>query len=251
MNYQFIYDQLIAKHKDSPRIKGKTHDHHIIPKSFAKVDNIEDIDGRWNRVHLPLREHFIAHLLLARIWRKHERKGLMMAKAFTAMSGQGVYNSKDYSWLKLDCSHTEEAKEKMRKPRSEETKRKLSEVAKKRTLSKETKKKIGETQKGKPKKPHSDETKKKMSESNKGKKRTEETKRKIGLVHKGKPRKPHSEEAKRKMSESAKGKVFSEEHKQKLGNVNRGRKMSDEQKQKISKSLRKNHDLREVETLNV
>lgn len=139
MDYQSIYDRLIEKHRHNKRIKGKTNDHHIIPQCFAKVDNINDIDGRWNRVHLPHREHFIAHLLLARIWRGHKTKGPMMGKAFRAMSGQGVYNSKDYSWLKLDCSHTEETKEKIGKgntgkKRSDECRLLMSEKAKSRCM---------------------------------------------------------------------------------------------------------------------
>lgn len=70
---------------------------------------------------------------------------------------------------------------------SEEEHKKSSEAAKKRYTSEEERKKTSECQKGKKRKPHSDETKKKMSESRKGKKR-----------------KPASDEIKNKISESMK-----------------------------------------------
>lgn len=56
-------------------------------------------------------------------------------------------------------------------------------------------------------------------EAQKGKKRPEETKKKISESNKGKPGRKQSEETKKKISESMKGikrKPFSEEHKRKL-----------------------------------
>ena len=67
------------------------------------------------------------------------------------------------------------------KPKSEETKKKMSEARK--NMSEETKQKIGEANKGKPK---SEETRKKISEAKKGKKFSEEHKKKIGEAQKGK-----------------------------------------------------------------
>lgn len=75
-------------------------------------------------------------------------------------------------------------------------------------------------------KPKSEETKKKISESKKGKHHTEEHKRKLSEAHKGKH---HSEEAKKKMSEVKKGenhpmygKHHTEEHKRKLSEALKG-----------------------------
>lgn len=109
-------------------------------------------------------------------------------------------------------------------------------------------------------KPKSEETKKKLSESHKGKQprlgthHSEETKKKISEKNKGKPPtmkgKHHSEEAKRKMSASQKGiprpqrvgkklKPLSEEHKRKLREANKGNKralgykFTPEQRQKL------------------
>jgi hypothetical protein len=83
---------------------------------------------------------------------------------------------------------------------SEETKRKLSESQKGKPKSEETKRKMSEAAKGKV---ISEEQKRKLSETNKGKPKSSEMKRKLSEAHKGKT---HSEETKRKMSESAKGK---------------------------------------------
>ena len=68
--------------------------------------------------------------------------------------------------------------------------------------SEETRKKISEANKGKPK---SEETKKKMSEANKGKHLSEETRKKLSEAAKGKPK---SEETKKRMSEAKKGMRF-------------------------------------------
>lgn len=174
MNYQSIYDRIIERNRNTPKVKNQTESHHIIPKSFAKLDGIEDINGSWNKVNLPLREHFICHLLLARIWKGHKAKGPKMVKAFTGMAGKDKYTSKDYSWIKSSLPYIP----------SEETRRKLSEANRKRTLSSESKIKMSESAKGKPK---SEEHKRKISEARK---------RRTGFAH--------SEETKRKMSESHK-----------------------------------------------
>ena len=63
MNYQKIYDQLIAKRQQNPISKknGYCERHHIIPKSLGGLDDDS------NKVNLTAREHYIAHLLLVKI----------------------------------------------------------------------------------------------------------------------------------------------------------------------------------------
>ena len=114
-------------------------------------------------------------------------------------------------------------------PRSEETKRKISETKKGKSLSEEHRQKISEVQKGtrtgennpmygKPAwnkdKPHPAETRRKISEAKKGKSLSEEHRRKLnGRTPWNKGRKvgndwlgrKHTEESKRKMSEAKKG----------------------------------------------
>ena len=100
--------------------------------------------------------------------------------------------------------------------------------------SEETKKKISEKHKGFK---HSEESKRKMSESQKGiknhffgKHHTEEVKLKISRIHKGKKL---SQEQKNKISKSQIGKIFSSEQRRKISIANRGKIRSDE--------ARKNH----------
>jgi hypothetical protein len=108
-------------------------------------------------------------------------------------------------------------------------------------MSKDTKRKISETKKGKK---HSEEHKKKIGEATKkqskesirrgalartGKKASEEHKRKISEALKGKESnhkgKKHSEETKRKMSEAKRN--ISEETKRKISEAAKGRKFSE------------------------
>ena len=174
MNYQAIYDHLIQKNRNTPKVKKQTNDHHIIPRSFAKIDGIEDIDGQWNRVNLPLREHFIAHLLLARIWRHDKQKGRAMAFAFRRMSNCGRYTSRNYHWLRLNYSH------------STNTRRKISDKNKGqpgpnkgRTFTDDWKTKLSMAKQGKKRKQFTKETREKMSNRAKTRIVSEETKRKI------------------------------------------------------------------------
>ena len=106
------------------------------------------------------------------------------------------------------------------KGHTEETKKKISEAHKGKTLSDETKKKISEANKGKT---FSDEHKKKLSEANKGKTHSDETKKKISEAHKGQI--PWN-----------KGKTLSEEHKKKMSEARKGKTRSDETKKKISEA---------------
>ena len=123
-------------------------------------------------------------------------------------------------------------------PMNEETKQKLSEANKGKTLSEETKQKL--------RKPKTEETKQKISEAKKGKTLSEETKRKISesnkkrLVEKGVPfkGKHQSEETKQKISDAMKGKTFSKEHKQKISEAKKGKTLSEETKQKISDAMK-------------
>ena len=87
--------------------------------------------------------------------------------------------------------------------KSEETRKKMSQVKKGKSYSEETKRRISEALKGKH---HSEETRKHLSEVRKGRILSEEHKKHISEARKGKPRKPHSEEAKRRIAEAKKGK---------------------------------------------
>lgn len=62
--------------------------HHIIPRCMGGRNNHE------NLIALSARQHFVAHLLLAKIY------GGKMIYAAKMMSGKRVYTSRKYAWLK-------------------------------------------------------------------------------------------------------------------------------------------------------
>lgn len=61
MNYQKVYDDLIAKCQKRQFVDGYKERHHITPKSLGGSNDSS------NLVDLTAREHFIAHFLLAKI----------------------------------------------------------------------------------------------------------------------------------------------------------------------------------------
>jgi hypothetical protein len=122
--------------------------------------------------------------------------------------GDGVsgYEHSEETKRKLSISRSGENNPLYGKSRSKETRRKISEGHKGKTLPKEIKRKISEAQKGKT---HSQETRRKISEGHKGKTVSEETRRKISISKSGENNpfygKSLSEETKRKISEARKG----------------------------------------------
>ena len=80
---------------------------------------------------------------------------------------------------------------------------------------------------------HSEETRRKISEANKGKTLSEEARRKISEANKGKPL---SEEHRRKIGEARKGKKHSEESRRKMSEAQKGKKHSEETRRKISEA---------------
>lgn len=99
MNYQKMYKALV----DSRKYRGVykidldyyTESHHIVPKSLGGSD------GVWNKVLLTPREHFIAHLLLVKIYPDSKE----MKQAMILMKGRGkIVNSKMFTRLRQDVA---------------------------------------------------------------------------------------------------------------------------------------------------
>lgn len=92
MNYKKIYDSLIDKRKNKePLEKQKdTHVHHIVPKCCGGGDEPE------NLVRLTLREHYIAHLLLPKIY----KYGEYHFKLICALQRMG--NSKEHNFYRYN-----------------------------------------------------------------------------------------------------------------------------------------------------
>lgn len=84
MNHRKVYESIIARAKDRAELIEEYDVHHIFPKALGGSNKKE------NLVKLYLREHFICHLLLAKIY------GGKMFKAAFMMSANFRYNSKQY-----------------------------------------------------------------------------------------------------------------------------------------------------------
>ena len=146
----------------------------------------KSIFGKNNRVVvLTAREHYIAHLLLEKIYIKrygiNHYKTHKMIYAHNIMSREKYYNSYLYECTRKRLGEIMKGnKRNLNNIHTEETKRKIGKANKGRTLSEETKRKMSEVKKGEKHpnygKPRSVETRKKISEGNKGRILTKEQK---------------------------------------------------------------------------
>lgn len=225
MNYQGHYNALIKSRLNLNRKKGDGNyyeRHHIIPKSCGGSNKKE------NLIFLTFREHYIAHLLLIKIYSGNLKKKMQYAlwkMGNDKNKPNRILSSSQYENCRLAIFSvtknrivSEETREKISKANkgrkhSEETKQKL----KNRIVSKEQREKISKANKGKI---LSEETKNKISKNNKGKLFSNETRTKLSEIGKTKI---FSEETKKRISEALKGKnnpnfnkIISEETKEKI-----------------------------------
>lgn len=93
MNYKLHYEKLIQRAKDRT-LDCYKEAHHIIPKCMNGTDN------KSNLVELTAREHFIAHILLVKIYPKEY--GLINAVNMMCVSSdnQDRIHNRMYGWLK-------------------------------------------------------------------------------------------------------------------------------------------------------
>lgn len=100
MNYQKIYNDLIEKRKEFPYIDGYSEKHHILPRCLGGSDDKD------NLVQLSAKEHYIAHLLLCKIYENDKSKFYKMIKAFIMMSTTctGYFNSNVYKLYREEFS---------------------------------------------------------------------------------------------------------------------------------------------------
>lgn len=194
---------------------GYVEKHHILPRCLGGLDNKE------NLVNLYPEEHYLAHLLLCKIYPGNQ-KLLYAAMNMTtgSMINNGKRNNKAYGWLRRQYAESmsgdnnparrnpdlqkEAAKKRIGQKRTEETKARMSAAQKGRTLTAEHRSKLSAAATSRP--PISDETRQKLKQRtpNKGmlgKTMSAETKAKMSAAQQGKTM---SEEAKAKMRVAAK-----------------------------------------------
>lgn len=156
-----------------------TENHHIVPKSFAKLLNIENINDHTNLAELSAKEHFVCHRLLTKMFQGKFKQKMAYAIHRLAYSNNGRKTD-----VYVSSRHYEQ-------------------IRKQHTLNL-----IGT---GNPMfgKLHSNHTKEKISTMAKGRKASDDTKRKMSAAHSGSNNhmfgRTHTEEARRKISEGNKG----------------------------------------------
>ena len=162
MNYQLHYDMLIARAK-TRLLTSYTENHHVVPRCLGGSND------KSNLVKLTPEEHYVAHQLLVKLNRGNPK----ISFAAIAMSSSTRYvnrtSNKIYGWLRKDYADVMSAKMKgntygkgkklsdahlniLRKPKSEDHKRKISDGNKGKT-------------KDIPRGPQSEEHKRKKGES--------------------------------------------------------------------------------------
>lgn len=184
MNYLEHYYRLV----DRARIRNWTKEdapvytelHHVVPRS-AGGDNSPD-----NLILLTAEEHFVAHLLLVKIFKGTDlyRKMVYAAHAMSMDIAGRKINNKRFGWVRREYSKSLKGK-----TFSKETRRKLSAAHTGKVVTEETRQKLRARR-------FSDETKAKMRESQLGK--------------------IHTDEAKEKMKEAWKSRVVTEETKSRM-----------------------------------
>ena len=178
MNYIRVYWSIIHNRLHN-KVDGYVEHHHIIPRSEGGNDNKSNI------VALTAREHYICHLLLAKIYNDYKMlSAVVFMQCKTKRQKRDFkFNSYLYEQIRKDFSikNSEAHKDKPAWnkgiPQSEEAKKKNSEAHKGKPsplkgkhLTAEVKAKLSAARKGKKFKPLSDEHKKAISDGNKGRK---------------------------------------------------------------------------------
>lgn len=208
MNYKKIHDKIIENRRILGKPVGYSENHHIIPESFGGSNDSS------NMIRLTAKEHFIIHRLLSKIY---PNSGMVHAiyKMACVDKHWGSYKVTSRTYDYLRAQHAKRVSE------DSEAARKKSESLKGRKQTEEHIKKRAESRKNNNSSWLSEETKRKIGESNKGKdgtwkgktlpedmikkrnatrhlnnnyKQSEETKKKISDTQKGRKLGPKSEE---------------------------------------------------------
>ena len=180
MNYQKHYDNLMKTRKAYCSFGNLEYweKHHIVPKCM-NGSNDES-----NLVLLTAREHYIAHVLLTKIFDSDTKYKMKLAMGqFTRSSGNQdrILNSRQFELCKKLVSESIKYLHSGKsKPKTPEHRRKISQaLAGRKGISRPN------TNKGKPGLPHTEETKKLLRDINLGKKRSTESCMKQSITMQG------------------------------------------------------------------
>ena len=189
---------------------GYIERHHILPRCLGGTDAKE------NLVNLYPEEHYLAHLLLCKIYPGNQKLlYAAMNMATGSLDNLGKRNNKKYGWVRRRYAESISG--------DNNPSRKNPELQRQAAL-----KRVGQKR--------TNEVRAKMSAAQKGRKFTKEHKEKLSIAASNRP--PISEETRsklrnRKPNKGMLGKKMSEETKAKMSASRRGKKMSEETKAKM------------------
>ena len=212
MNYASHYCALISNRLRNPITKGECYveRHHIIPKSEGGKDEPD------NLVNLTAREHYIAHLLLARIY-DDQKMWCAVQMMFNGHKHEHNFKFNSHLYEAVRIRHSKMISG-ANNPRfgmhpSEETRRKISLSQKGKIVSTEVRLKLSQKLKGRP-------SPMKGKHGRSGWKMSDEQKRKLSEARKGIPNPKHSA--------ALRGRHLSLKHKKNLSIALTGRKVRPE-----------------------
>lgn len=109
MTYSAVYCALISKRLKNPITKSDCYveQHHIIPKSEGGLDEPD------NLVNLTAREHYIAHLLLAKIYKDFKMFAAVRFMRMKSRKSSGrdfKFNSRLYERMKVEYNKRNKGK---------------------------------------------------------------------------------------------------------------------------------------------
>ena len=185
MDYALAYNRLIAKARQRVAVNGYVERHHVLPKALGGTDDSS------NLVALTAREHFIAHMLLARI----HGGSMWYALAIMKKDGRGSSRSFAVARKRLSDLMIGNTKTLGRKASPEQSEH------------------LSSIRKGKPGRKLTEEEKSHLSKVNKGKKLSQEHKESLSKSQKGIPKPEGFGE---KIAASLRGKPRSQQTKDKL-----------------------------------
>lgn len=237
-DYLDSYVNLIETNRSTPKQKGRTQRHHIIPKAYYDLNNLSIDNSNENLVNLLYKDHILAHYYLACASRDSSFRVKMIFAINFILGNSLKYRidlDEDLTDFVQSLDNYQELYENSIKLKAEQTAKKL----RGRPRDQATRDKISNSSMGRSPSP---EARKKMSEAKIGTTLSEETRKKISAKNKGKKqpwagRKQSPEEIERRRQKLI-GHKTSEETKRKISEKNTGKTRTEETKRKLSMKLK-------------
>lgn len=192
------YCKLIIDNLEKRREKYKTQKHHIIPRCYFRLNNLEIDNSKENIINLLYKDHILAHYYLtlcskSKIFNKLNFSFIIMAAHKEKLENFDPINLDNYQELYEKCCK-ETARLNSGRKRGPEYRAKMRMVNSGRTRSLATRQLISLHNKG-IKKPATSQKLKGRPNKSRGRKNSEESKARMSRAKKGKPLSPEHKQA--------------------------------------------------------